>query len=63
MAWKKYSTMSPEEKKASWAKFRTSAKNKALQNKHKEPEHTSAHKFEPNAGGYCKSCSYGRDHS
>lgn len=65
MAWKKYKDMSPEEKKKGWDRLKTSAYNKALQNNRKSngDNHPEGHTYDPNPGGYCKTCHWGRDHS
>ena len=67
MAWKKYRDMSPEEKKASWKKFGDTYKRKQEIAKRManapRPQHPKDHEMELNPGGYCRHCSYGRDHS
>lgn len=64
MAWKKYKDKSPEEKKKSWEGFRASQRMKQMAGKVKyEDKHPAGHKADPNPGGYCRTCGYGRDHS
>lgn len=70
MAWKNYASMSPDEKKASWGKFR---ERSALKKKREIASRMGEQKgFEShmklghsgnNPGGYCNDCGYGRDHS
>lgn len=55
--------MSSEDKKASWARFRESHKRKVAEANRPAPKHPSDHKEDPNPGGYCRKCGFGRDHS
>lgn len=70
MAWKKYSEMSAEEKKASWGKFRDRATLKKKQEVASrmsqvkgDAEHSKKGHRGNNPGGYCMDCGHGRDHS